>query len=134
MASFRYGPILPFRSTADYSTAGQYTFMKYSGSISTIDGLPTVTQQAALGTTDSVGVLLDKPKANETASVQTYDVCKVTAGVALPTPGTKISSDASGRAVVAISTYYVLGETMEIATAVGDIITVRLYPSHTILV
>jgi Uncharacterized conserved protein (DUF2190) len=134
MARFVYGPILAFRSTADYSSAGQYTFVKYSGSVSTVDGLPTVTQQSTLGTSDSVGVLLDKPKANETASVQTYDVCKVVAGAALATVGTKISSDASGRAIAAISTYYVLGETMEVAGAIGDIISVRLYNSHTILV
>lgn len=134
MARYQFGPILPFRATADYSTTGRYRFMKYSGSVSTVDGVPTVTQQSTLGTADSVGVLNDKPKSGEIASVQTYDVAKVEAGAALATVGTKISSDASGRAVAAISTYYVLGETMEVAAASGNIITVRLYPSHTILV
>jgi hypothetical protein len=128
-----FGPILAGRATADYRTTGRYRFVKYAGTASSIDGVPNVTLQSTLGTVDSFGVLTEKPNTNETASVQTYDVCKVEAGVALPTVGTKIASDANGRAVVAISTYYILGETMEVATAVGDIITVRLFPVHPLM-
>lgn len=132
MAHNNFGPILAGRATADYSVTGQYLFVGYSGSVSTVDGVPTVTLASVAGQ-ECMGVLQDKPKSGETASVQTYDVSPVTVGAAIATVGTKVMTDSSGRAVTATSTNRALGETMEVATALGQIISVRLYPVHPIV-
>lgn len=132
MARQIFGPILAGRSATDQSVTGRYRFQKYVGTSSTIDGVPNVTPATVAGE-ECMGVLIEKPKALEVASIQTYDVCKVEAGVALPTVGTKVMTDASGRAIVATSTNRALGETLEIVTALGQIVTVRLYPVHPIV-
>jgi hypothetical protein len=95
-----YGPseMLACRSTADYSgaTVGQYRFMGYSGSSSSVDGVPTVTRCSSAGA-ECLGVLTDKPKSGETASVQTGGLAKVEAGAALSTIGAYVASDRPAR-------------------------------------
>jgi hypothetical protein len=128
-----YGPseMLACRSTADYSgaTVGQYRFMGYSGSSSSVDGVPTVTRCSSAGA-ECLGVLTDKPKSGETASVQTGGLAKVEAGAALSTIGEYVASDSTGRAVAATTGQRVLGEVFSAAGAAGEIITVRLLSAH----
>jgi hypothetical protein len=125
MAQQIFGPILAFRAKADYSVTGRYKFVKHDASTSSIDGLPVALVCSADGE-DAIGVLVDKPKATEMASVQTYDVCKVLVHAAIAI-GAKVTTFSDGTARTAVSTDAVLGEAMEAATALGQIISVRLY-------
>src|SRR5262245_57389987 len=115
-----YGPseMLACRSTADYSgsTIGIYRFMVYSGSASSIDGVPTVTRAASAGV-ECLGALQDKPKATETASVQIGGLAKVEAGAAISTIGAYVATDNQGRAVTATTGQRVLGEAFSAAGA-----------------
>jgi Uncharacterized conserved protein (DUF2190) len=125
----RFGPILPFHAGADFSTTGRYRFVKIDPTqqANSVDGLPFVILAAASGE-ECIGVLTENPKANQVASVQTYDVCKVTAGDTLAV-GDEVQSDNAGKAIPAVSTKRVLGRVMS-PGVVGDVIAVQLFAAH----
>jgi hypothetical protein len=128
-----YGPseMLAARSTADYSgaTVGINRFVKFAGTSSSVDGVPNVTRNDTAGG-ECLGILTDKPKTSETASIQTGGLAKVEAGSALATIGAYVTSDSQGRAVAAATGNRVLGEVFSVAGGAGEIITIRQYPVH----
>lgn len=97
-------------------TAAQFKFVKISG---------TGVVLAAAGN-DALGVLLNKPASGEAAEIQIGGIAKVQADAALATTGTKIMSSADGQAAAATSTNHVLGRTLTVSAAAGDIIEVLL--------
>ncbi len=52
-------------------------------------------------------------------------IAKVEAGAALATIGTEVASDASGKVIAAVTTAKVVGRTVSVSTADGDIIEVQ---------
>jgi hypothetical protein len=75
--------------------------------------------------TTLIGVLQNKPKSSEFATVAVFGKSKMMAGGAL-TEGTLFTINSSGRAAAVASGGVTLGRVMEAATADGDIITVLL--------
>jgi hypothetical protein len=73
----------------------------------------------------SIGVLNNKPTAlGQAAEVQVEGVAKVVAGATI-TPNQKVATSATGAAVVAISTYHVMGVCVK-GGATGEVIEVLL--------
>ena len=100
-------------SSADYSTSGQYTFMKYAGTAGQV-------VQAAASTDHVYGVLQNKPKLGEAAEIRILGTSKVVSGGTV-TEGDYVTSNGSGQAVTTTTTKdHVLGIAMESAV-VNDI-------------
>jgi len=82
-------------------------------------------QTLALG---PVGILDNKPNANQAASVVVSGLGRVRAGAAV-TAGRTFTSNASGRAVHPTSGDLVIGRAMEAAAADGDLISALIFPA-----
>ena len=81
---------------------------------------------------DAIGVLLNKPTSGQAAEVHPMvGIQKVVAGADL-TPGTKVKSDATGKAILATaaSTDHVLGTLVGDPGASGEIVEVLLGSQH----
>lgn len=108
-------------SAADYRTGnGQWRFVK------NVAGAGT--QCSVLGER-AVGVRQNTPNAGEEMTIVADGIVFIEAGAALPTIGTLVSTDTSGRATTALSTHYILGETQEVASGAGIIIAIKLTPN-----
>lgn len=84
-------------------------------------------QAALAGAGESaIGVLQNKPAANEAATVVPLGLTKVVAGGSL-TAGNNVAADASGKAVAAAGSAAVLGVALDGASS-GDVVTIALYP------
>lgn len=81
---------------------------------------------AQAGAANFAGVLLNAPTSGRAATVVTTGRTKVVAGEAFSLPA-KVTSDASGRAVVAdTAADYVVGAALEAASGAGQIIEIDL--------
>ena len=95
---------IPYAAAADLS-ALQYTFVKMSGDYA-------VTTGVAAGGVDTVGVLQNNPVATAAAAVAVSGQSKIVLGATL-TAGTRVTSDANGKAVAATTGNTVLGKLVE---------------------
>lgn len=120
------GTIPGVHAGADYSSAGQYKWVKYD---STVDEIKTVS-----ATTDvAVGILQDTPKSGQAAKVANRGQSKVLAGTSASwVAGGPVGWNTTGQAVpVAASATrryggFYLQKTS--AVAVGQLITIELTP------
>ncbi len=104
-------------ASADLHT-DQYCAVKMSG-------VNTVTVVAA-ATDVAIGILQNKPVANEAAAIAVEGVSKARAGAAI-TAGAALMCDSSGRVITATgSTAHTLGQALETSTAADQIISVLL--------
>lgn len=81
---------------------------------------------------DSIGVLLNKPTSGQVCEIQPLiGIQKVVAGADL-TPGSKVKSDATGKAILAVaaSSDHVLGTLVGDPGASGQIVEVLLGSNH----
>lgn len=74
-----------------------------------------------------LGVLQNNPKAGQPASIMYAGITKMVAGAALPTVGTAVQTDASGRAVAGSAP--AIGRTLTTASGAGVLVTVQLIPN-----
>lgn len=130
----------PFVAGADYSDgSAQFRFVKHAGSLGAVGVAagngqdPAVVRCSVLGEA-AVGILQDRPKQNETATVLILNasaVAKVSAGAAGIANGALITTDAQGRAVVpSVAGQYIYGIALNpnSTNAVGDLIEVLIQP------
>jgi hypothetical protein len=116
-----------YEAAADLSAeANQFKFVKQ-------DATGKVVAIAAI-TDIPVGILQNRPKLGEMATVRVWGSSKVQADAALATPGTVIGTSADGQADAKVlaeaGTEFVVGETVGIAAAAGEIIECRLWGSR----
>jgi hypothetical protein len=80
---------------------------------------------AVTGATDQpIGVLIDAPSAaGKIANVMQFGIVEVIAGAAV-SYGALVQTDASGRAIAAVSTGYVVGRALQAAANAGEKIAV----------
>jgi hypothetical protein len=144
MARSQYGEHRPFIAAADLSVDGKINrFVKLTGALGRAL-TPKVNLVSAAGER-AAGVLLDKPKADEVASVQVRDVAVVEAGEAIAV-GDLIYAGADGRAMKldaaaekahvntsdagaaqdAVAGYYCLGYARTASAAAGDLMEIEL--------
>ncbi len=97
----------------------QFKFMKMSGSRGVTI---TVAGEAALF------VLGNAPNAGEAAELYDHGICKVIAGAALATAGTKVMSNASGLAVAATATNHVVGITISTVANANELVEILKIP------
>lgn len=114
------GADFPFEAAADLS-AKQFFFVK-------VDSAGKVALAAADNL--AIGVLQNKPKSAEAASVRVHGISKVVAGAAI-TRGDRVGSDANGKARGGVIVGVTLGVALETASADGDVIAVLLHPAGT---
>lgn len=76
---------------------------------------------------DMVGVLQNKPEANEAATIADSGLSKIMAGGALSV-GDPLTCNGSGRAAAVTSGQVAFGRLLEAAGGDGDIVTCRLFP------
>lgn len=109
---------------ADYSSSGQYKFVKYD---STVDEVKTVT-----ATTDvAIGVLQDNPKSGQAAKVANAGETKVYAGTSADwVAGGPVGWNSTGQAVPVTASatrkYGGFYQQRTAAVAVGQLITINL--------
>lgn len=104
-----------FPTNGDQS-ANQYKFMTNSAS--------GVAVAAASGAR-CIGVLQDAPSSGAQGSIAYGGTSKVVAGAAVAV-NAQVQTDASGRAITAVSTGHIQGTALEAASAAGEIISVLL--------
>lgn len=110
-------------SGADYSAGtDQYKFVGVSAA-------NTVTVSSAAGA-DAFGVIQDTPASGAASTIGIGGMSKVMAGDAVAA-GVKVSTDASGRAILATTGHNVMGTSVTAASAAGEIIVVKLDKSGT---
>lgn len=110
-----------FKATATFASK-QYTFV-------TLDANGQLASPSAGAS--AIGVIQDKPGAGDPGAVcRPGDVTKVMAGGSF-NPGDKIASDGNGKAVLATSGAYILGQACA-AGASGKITTMIFQPEGTL--
>jgi hypothetical protein len=108
-----------FKAGADLSVK-QYHFVRASAD--------HVCNQASLATASSLlGVLQNKPKTDEAATIAYFGESKVVAGGAI-TANVLITSNSSGRAAAAASGDMICGRALEAAGADGEVINALIFP------
>lgn len=107
------------KAAADLDTV-QYHLMRLSAA-------NTVNVASQSTNSGLCGVLQNKPKSGEHASVGYLGTARVMAGAAI-TAGKHITNNGSGRAVAVASGGMSCGRALEAAGADGDIVDVILYP------
>lgn len=121
MAEFQALETLTLEAAADLSLH-QYTVMRLSAA--------NKCNVASLATDSSMmGVLINKPKSSEFATIAYFGKCKVIAGAAI-TAGAVLTINSSGRAITVTSGNLEMnfGSALETAAANGDVIGVLLKP------
>jgi hypothetical protein len=119
MAEFGRLETLTLEADADLSDK-QYHFVRYVAT--------NKCNQASLDTDSGlIGVLQNKPKSGEFATIGYLGLGKVVAGAAI-TAGVILTTNSSGRAVTVTSGDMAGGRALEAAGADGDIITALLFP------
>jgi len=111
------GPALPLRAGADLS-GSQFLFVA-------LDGSAALVVDVAGAGARSMGVLQNKPKLGQGASVVDRGITKVVAGAVIAIDA-RVSSDAAGKAVTSASGNSVEGRALEAAAAADEIISVKL--------
>jgi len=114
MAYSQFGPYIAFAAGDDLSDK-QFHLVSLDES----------GQVVLAGSGFALGVLTNDPRAGETATVQYTGVARVVAGAAL-TYLDHVTSDASGRAVVASAGDTVVGLAIGEASGNGDLVSVLL--------
>lgn len=110
-------------AAADLS-AKQYVVMRFAAA-TTVNQCSEVLVTGALK--GPIGVLQNKPKSGEAASVALMGLSKVFGGGTI-TAGAPISYNSSGCVIDAVSGDTVIGRGMETATTHGEIVTAMLFP------
>jgi hypothetical protein len=82
-----------------------------------------------IGATSYIGVLQNKPRSGEFATVAVAGKSKMVAGGALATVAVPITYNSSGRAAAVASGGVTIGTLLEAAAADGNVITVLLQPA-----
>lgn len=85
----------------------------------------TVNQASEAANSALLGVLQNKPKSGEAATVADGGTSKVVAGAAI-TAGAVLSTNGSGRAIAVVSGAVAFGQALTAAGADGDVISARL--------
>ena len=85
------------------------------------------TAVTSLGAQQYIGVLQNKPKTDEAATVAFAGLSKAVAGAAT-TANMLATHNASGQLINAVSGAVVVGRFLEAAGAAGDVVTVLLFP------
>lgn len=120
-----YGGDLQFITPAPTAAADlsgmQYTIMRYSTAATTV----TFANSQGGNAEDLIGVLWNKPKSGEHASIAYSGIGKVLAAGTV-TAGVWITTNTSGRAANATSGDLVFGQALEAATTDGEVIGVKL--------
>lgn len=127
----------PFVSGADYSDgSGAFRFVKHAGTLGVIgtaagNGQDPAVIRCTVAGELAMGILQDRPKTNETATVLVLNapaVAKIVAGAANIANGAVITTDTTGRAIVATTGNYGYGIALNTAgtNAVGDLIEVLI--------
>lgn len=120
MAEFgRQETLTGVQAAADLS-GKQYHFVRLSAA-------NQVNQASEAANSGLVGVLQNKPRSGEFATVAYAGLSKVVAGDAI-TVGDIITTNSSGRAVTVASGQMAAGRALEAAGANGDVITALLFP------
>ncbi|HEV8642067.1 MAG TPA: capsid cement protein [Methylomirabilota bacterium] len=118
MGEFAVLDTLTLIAAADLS-ASQYTLVRLSAA--------RACNVASLATDSAlVGVLQNKPKSGENATVGYLGKTKVVAGAAI-TVGAILSTDSSGHAITVVSGAVAFGRALEAAGAADQIITAIMY-------
>jgi hypothetical protein len=76
----------------------------------------------------AVGVIQEGKPVGKHSTVATGNQLKVVAGGAIANAGTRIASDAEGRAVAAAAGNEILGRTIAPVAAVGDLVEIEFSP------
>lgn len=109
-------PQAPLLAGADLS-ALENTFVKAGGTEGQVVAVAAATDQP-------IGVLLDEPSAaGKVANVAQFGIYEVIAGAAVAY-GAQVQTDASGRAITAVSAGYVCGRALQAAENAGERIAV----------
>lgn len=119
MAEFGLVETLTLQAAADLS-AKQYHFVRLSAA-------QKCNQASEAANSATVGVLQNKPKVDEFATVGFFGKSKIVAGGAV-TAGDILTTNSSGRAAVVTSGQMAAGRSLDTAGADGDIITALLFP------
>lgn len=117
-------PILDFTlvTAADFS-ASQFFFCDVDGS-----GAGNVAGKAiipAAAGNPALGVVQNKPSSGQAAQIRVEGVTKVVAGAAFAS-GALVMTDINGRAVAVTAGLYAIGKALSAATALGDLVTIKL--------
>lgn len=120
------GTIPGVHAGADYSSAGQYTVVKYDSTAGEIKKVSATTDVA-------VGVLQDSPKSGQAALVANLGISKVIAGTSASwVAGGPVGYNTTGYAVpvTASATRRYIGfyQQFEAGIAIGQIISINLAP------
>ncbi len=107
-------------------SAQQYNIVHYAGPRNC--DIRSLGQTLALG---PIGVLENKPEANQAARVTYSGQTRVRAGAAI-TAGRTFTANASGRAITATSGSLVIGRALEAAAVDGDLISALIFPAQRI--
>ena len=104
-----------FRAGADFSSAGQFRFVSVAADLLQLTGAGALAD----------GVLQDEPESGESGFVVPLNgsISKMEAGAAVSADD-DIASDATGRAVTAVTADEILGHAVDAASAAGEIIRV----------
>jgi len=130
--AFTDGSVLSFKANADLDTKQYYLVEQVAGE--KVD-LPDNNADIC------IGVLLNKPKSGENASVRMLNSagsCWMVASAAIAEGDLVVMADVTTAAnkgkirtlPTAVGTYYIVGKALEAATADGDIIEVMLLPAE----
>lgn len=117
-----YGPTLTYaglKAAADLSAK--------EGHIVRLSAEDTVNQASEAVNSGVLGVLTNKPKADEPATVAYSGKVKAIAGAAI-TVGQFVSTNGSGRAITVVSGAMTVGRAMEATAADGDEFTLFVQP------
>lgn len=113
----------PLETITGLSAAADLTGKQYH--LVRLSAAWTVNQASEALHASLIGVLQNKPKSGEGATVADGGTSKVVAGAAI-TAGAYLTTDSSGRAITVVSNATVFGTALTAAGATGDVITARL--------
>ena len=126
MATFGDRQSIEAKAAADLSGA-QYHIMRHSAA----ETVNIASDAAAAFSAGPIGVLLNKPKSGEHATVAYLGVAKVVTGAAV-TAGLMLTTNGSGRAINAVtgSQQIVIGRALTATSNDGEIADVLLFPAQ----
>lgn len=122
MATYSRLNVLSMQAGGDLRTKQYHILRQSAAGVTNLASRTTANQTAVV---DAIGVLQNKPNSGQAASVAITGESKVVAGAAI-TQGVNVTTNASGRAIVAASGDWTIGQAAEAAGADGEVIRVVL--------
>lgn len=113
-----------FKAGADLSSH-QYRCLRGAGA--GVVNICSETAVTSLGPQQYIGILQNKPKTDEAATVAFAGLSKAVTGAAV-TANMLVTHNASGQVINAVSGAVVIGRALEATGAAGEIATVLLFP------